>query len=66
MLQILVGAIAIGLLAKSGVDKIVDVSSSVKENGVKETAKKEAEKASKFVEKEFERQKKEYEKNNFK
>lgn len=66
MLQILVGAIAIGLLAKSGVDKIVDVSSSVKENGVKETAKKEAEKAGKFVEKEFERQKKEYEKNNLK
>lgn len=65
MLGVLIGGACVVLgtvcLVDSAVEKVKDISSSVKNDGVYETAKKETDKFNKFVQKEYERQQKEIE-----
>ena len=49
MLYIIIGALFLGAVAKMGVEKVSDVSNSVKTNGLKETMTNEIKNTAEFV-----------------
>ena len=52
MLPVIIGALAVGAMVRMGIDKVQDMSNSIREDGLSNTAKNEAQKLSDYVIKE--------------
>lgn len=48
-IDIIIGALVVGSITKMGIDKVCDVSKSIKEEGFLDTATKETKKAGKVI-----------------
>lgn len=64
MLPVIIGALAVGAIVRMGIDKVQDMSNSIREDGLSNTAKKETQRLSNYVVKECQSKSEQIEKKN--